>query len=125
MSLVVPFRRIGVAPLVWSSSEDVSCRVRNGPKHHELQTAEPASRMGTYAAEWAAKELHPPFFAATSTSKHREGDKKTRPSVRKGRRVSRRGVCSEVLPRKFPLFRPPPDAPDLVYFPATSPFRIA
>jgi RNase H-like domain found in reverse transcriptase len=34
-------------------------------------------------------------------------------------------VCSEELPRKFSLLRPPPDAPDLAYFPATSPPRIA
>ena len=38
MPLVVPFRRIGVTPLVGSSSEDVSRRVRDGPKYHELLT---------------------------------------------------------------------------------------
>jgi hypothetical protein len=30
------------------------------------KTAEPASRMGTYAAGWAAKELRPPFLQQRS-----------------------------------------------------------
>jgi hypothetical protein len=44
---------------------------------------------------------------------------------KRDKKINTKVSVAKCSPRKFSLFRPLPDAPDLAYFPATSPPRIA
>jgi hypothetical protein len=95
----------------------------SGPEHLEplyfqvvrllLANASKLRRWPNRFPEWGLTQQGGPprnfvrHFGATSTCKHREGDKTTRPSVRRRRRVLRRGVYSEVMPPlSFPFETP-------------------